>query len=318
MTSSAARKSTQSITSRAARSVVTLAATLAFSALGVGCASTQQSVAVQAPARARGAVANLRASVRVITDATPSTLGQQYAAALRWAGVDVVPSVADADVVTELRLKVRKDASNQQLADVTLSVLAGKQQLATANVSYPLDQEASKDDLSLLTSTLTQSPAVRSYAERVKTEKQRHAQVEDAAAWQRANAATCAQSSTFGDCAEVIRYLNGFPEGEHRAEAEQALIAAEAVRQRASRDAAIARVKAEVTAWRAANIEQCRNPEAATSCEGVNAYVAAYPAGRYSAEAKDLLMQSQSRLNELHEKAALRSAMAQRSKTAQR
>jgi hypothetical protein len=274
---------------------------------------------VQAPARAQGAVGNLQASIRVITDATPSRIGKQYAEALRWAGVEVVPAVADADVVTELRLKVRKDASNRQMADVTLSVRGGSEQLATANVSYPLSQDASKDDLSLLTSTLTDSPSVRAYAERVEVDKQQQARAADAAAWQLANVSTCAQSPKFTDCIEVIRYLNGFPSGDHRSEAEQALMQAETVRQRASRDAAIARVKADVTAWRAASPELCRNPDAATSCDGVNAYVAAYPTGRHAIEAKDLLAQSQAKLNELQEKVALKSAMAQRrSKTAHR
>lgn len=319
MTSSAPRQSTPRITSRAARSVATLAATLVFSALGAGCATTQQSAAVQAPSRAQGAVGNLRASIRVITEATPSTIGQQYAEALRWAGVEVVPAVADADVVTELRLQVRKDANNQPIADVTLSVRAGKDQLATAKVSYPLNQDASKDDLSLLTSTLTESPSVRAHAERVEVRKQEQARAADAAAWQLANADTCAQSPQFTDCVDVIHYLNGFPAGAHRAEAEQALSRAETVRQRASRDAAIERVKGDIGAWRAADPEQCRNPETATSCDGVNAYVAAYPTGRYAGEAKDLLAESQSKLAELQEKVAIKSALSQRrSKTAQR
>lgn len=317
MTSSAVRKSSRSITSRAARSVATLAAAATLSVLGMGCASTQ-SAPVREPARAQGPVSNLHASIRVITDATPSTIGQQYAEALRWAGVEVVPAVADADVETELRLKVRKDASNQPFADVTLSVRAGQEQLASAMVSYPLNQEVSKDDLSLLTSTLTQSPSVRAHAERVEVEKQRRAQAAESAAWQLANATVCAQSPKFSDCTQVIRYLNGFPAGQHRAEAEQALMQAQGVRQRASRDAGIARVKADVSAWKTAHVEVCRSPESAASCDGVNAYVAAYPAGRYAVEAKDLLAQSQTKLSEQQEKAAIKSAMARRPKTAQR
>lgn len=318
MTISSVFGSSLSLTSRKARGVTSFVACLAVFAVGSGCASTHPTAQAPTPVRAHGAVSNLQASIRVITDATPSTLGQQYAAALRWAGVDVVPNVADADVVTELRLTTRQDGSNATLADVTLTVRAGESQLATAQVTYPLDQEASKDDLSMLTSALTESPAVRAHAERVKVDKQRRAEAADAAAWQLANANTCATSPRFADCTEVIRYLNGFPTGKHRAEAEQALEQAEVVRLRSSRDAAIARVKADVDAWRNASPEQCSAPAAATACDGVSAYLATNPEGRYAHEARGLLAQAEIKLAELESKAALKNSMSQRSKTAQR
>src|SRR5690606_10600183 len=159
------------------------------------------------------------------------------------------------------RLTARKDGNRPTLADVTLTVRAGTEQLATANVTYPLDQDASNDDLSVLTSALTESATVRAHAERVKADKQRRAEAAEAAAWQLADAKTCAVSPRFADCTEVIRYLNGFPTGKHRADAEQALEQAEIVRQRASRDAAIARVKADVDAWGNAGAQTCSAPE---------------------------------------------------------
>lgn len=319
MTISAARSSTRRSFS-AARTLAVCVASVAGVLASVGCAGTQQQpTVVSAPARAQGAVSELQASIRIISDTPNTSLGKQYAEALRWAGVEVVPNVADADVVTELRLMVRKDASGNDLADVALQVRAGQERLATGRVSYPLHGQASKDDLSVLTKAVTESPSVRAYAERVAGAKQQTARAADAAAWEKANAGACAQSPRFAACSDVIRYLNGFPAGEHRAEAEQALLQAESVRQRASRDAGIQRVKSDVTAWKAANVEACRAPEAANACEGVSAYVATYPAGHFAAEAKDLLASSSAKLSDLQEKAAIKSAIAQRrTKTAQR
>lgn len=311
MTISATRSSARRSFS-AARTLAACAASIAC-LVGVGCAGAQQQpTVVSAPTRAQGAVSELQASIRIISDTPTTSLGKQYAEALRWAGVEVVPNVADADVVTELRLMVKKDANGQDVADVALQVRAGQERLATGRINYPLHEQASKEDLSVLTKAVTESPSVRAYAERVAGAKQQTAKAADAAAWEKANAGACAQSPRFSDCSEVIRYLNGFPSGEHRTEAEQALLHAESVRQRASRDAGISRVKADVSAWKAANVEACRAPEAPNACEGVNTYVATYPAGRFAAEAKDLLAQSNAKLNELAEKASIKSAMAQR------
>lgn len=319
MKSTTVVKSVVGLTSGALRRAAALTAALTVSALAAGCVGQQHAGPARAPARAQGAVSNLEASVRVISDAPDSNLGQRYAAALRWAGVDVVPAVADADVVTELRVKLRTDANNRQMVDVSLDVRAGKEHLAAAKVEYPAHEQASKDDLGVLTSALTQSPTVRAYAERLEAAKQQQTKAADATAWEQANATHCAQSSVFADCVNVIHYLNGFPLGEHRQEAERALEQAELVRQRASRDAAIERVKADVSAWKLASPDACRSPEQPNACDGVSSYVAAHPTGRFAGEANELLVQSQAKLNELREKAALKSEMAQRrSKTAQR
>jgi hypothetical protein len=299
------------LVSRVARCTA-LATSLAVGVIGVGCASAQQTPTVVAPQRAAGSVSDLQASIRVISDAPHVTLGKQYASALRWAGVAVVPNVAEADVVTELRLTTRRDANAREFADVSLQIRAGKEQLGSAQVSFPMAPNAPKADLSVLTAALTESTAVRAYADRVAVEKATKAREVDETAWQRTNAQTCAKSPQFNDCRDVIRYLNGFPLGEHRAEAEATLAQAELVRQRASRDAAITRVKTDLTAWNAANAHACEAPDSATACDGVSAYLAAFPQGRFAPQATALLTQSQPKLTELREKVGLENELATR------
>lgn len=252
-----------------------------------------------APERAAGPLADLRASVRVISDAPRGKLGQQYAAALRWAGLEVVPSARDADIVAELRVTTGNDGST---TNVSLVVRAKNQQLESAHVSFPRAEQAPKTDLSVLTAAVTESRAVRAHAERVAVVKAEQNRQADETAWRDAQAETCAQSTNFDDCRNVIRYLNGFPRGQYRAEAENALVEAERVRLRASRDAAIARVKEEVEAWNAANVDECSAPTVTTACDGVNAYLAAFPQGRFAQEADAVLAQAKPKLAELTEK----------------
>lgn len=309
-----ARSQTRSPSNRSTLAYrVACSAALATSlVLGVGCASTQQTPTVVAPQRAAGSVSELQASIRVISDAPHVSLGAQYASALRWAGVEVVPTVADSDVVTELRLTTRRDTSAREFADVSLEIRAGKEHLGSAKVSFPMAPSAPKRDLSVLTAALTESTTVRAYADRVAMEKATKLREADQTAWQRANAQVCAQSPQFDDCREVIRYLNGFPLGEHRAEAEATLAAAELVRQRASRDAAITRVKTDLAAWNAANAAACEVPDSPTACDGVSAYLAAFPQGRFAPQATALLTQSQPKLTELRETAGLQNEIAAR------
>lgn len=289
--------------------LMTSVATLTVAA---GCAGTAPSPAAPEPHRAQGSISSLHASIRVITETPTSNLGQQYAAALRWAGVEVVPTIADADVVTELRVRVRKDERSNDVAEVTLDVRGGTEHLAAARVTYPVREQVSKDDLSVLTAALTDSARVRAYADRVALEKSREAHEADEAAWQNAKSTECAKSTRLGDCSDVIRYLNGFPSGGHRAEAEVALQEAEKLRLRTARDEGIERVKADLAAWQRASVEDCRTPQSLNSCDGVTSYVKAFPSGRFAAEATTLLADSQAKLGELREKAALDSAIAQR------
>lgn len=300
-----------SITAR----LVQRGALASFVTLGVvstGCVNTQQAAAITAPQRAVGPVSDLHASIRVISDSPEVALGQQYAAALRWAGVTVVPTVAEADVVTELRLSRRDERGAGQTVDVSLEVRAGKERLASARVNFPVAKDAPKDDLSVLTAAFTESPAVRAFADRVAVEKAKRAELADEGAWKASNAATCANSPELRDCSEVIRYLNGFPLGRHRAEAEATLAQAEGVRFRAARDAAIERVKTDLGAWKTANAAACATPQGPTSCDGVSAYLVAHPQGRFAVEANELLRQSQAKLAELQQQEQLQNAMSQR------
>jgi hypothetical protein len=220
--------------------------------------------------------------------------------------------VSDADVVTELRLSRHEDRGSGQMVDVSLEVRAGKERLATAHVSFPMAKDAPKDDLSVLTAAFTESPAVRAFADRIAVERAHQAALADETAWQASNAQSCAVSPKFSDCTEVIRYLNGFPVGRHRAEAESILAQAEGVRFRAARDSAIERVKADLGAWKTANVQDCQNPQSPTSCDGVSAYLAAYPRGRFAAEANVLLAQSGGKLAELRQQEQLQNEMSQR------
>lgn len=296
---------TVSVVCRAARRAgnsAALVASLGLVTFAGGCVGSAPPHVNVAPERAAGPLADLRASVRVISDAPHGKLGQQYAAALRWAGIEVVPSAVDADIVTELRVTTRNDGA-RATTDVSLVVRAKHEQLNGAQVSFPRAEQAPKTDLSVLTAAVTESNAVRAHAERVAVVKAEQNRQADETAWQEAQAEKCAQSSDFDDCRDVIRYLNGFPQGQYRAEAETALAQGERVRLRVSRDAAIARVKADIQAWNAANVEECRTPTAPTACDGVNAYLAAFPEGRFTEQANTLLSQAKPKLAELSEKA---------------
>lgn len=288
-------------THRAAHNAA-LMASLGIVTFAGGCASSAATHVNVAPERAAGPLADLRASVRVISDAPHGKMGQQYAAALRWARIEVVPSAVDADIVTELRVTTRNDTA-RPTTEVSLVVRAKSEQLNSAQVSYPQAEQVPKIDLSVLTAAVTESSAVRAHAERVAVVKAEQNRQADETAWSEAQAETCAQSADFDDCRNVIRYLNGFPHGQYRAEAETTLANAERVRLRASRDAAIARVKADIETWNAAHVEQCSTPTAATACDGVSAYLAAFPEGRFAHEANTLLTRAKPKLAELAEKA---------------
>lgn len=51
--------------------------------------------------------------------------------------------------------------------------------------------------------------------------------------------------------------------------------------------------KAEEDLWKAANVDGCRKPTAQNPCEGVKAYVAKYPAGKYTAEGRQAIQDGQ-------------------------
>ena len=59
--------------------------------------------------------------------------------------------------------------------------------------------------------------------------------------------------------------------------------------------------KAEEDLWQAANVEGCRKPKAANPCDGVKAYIAKYPAGKYTAEARQAVQDGQAEANRMAE-----------------
>jgi hypothetical protein len=60
--------------------------------------------------------------------------------------------------------------------------------------------------------------------------------------------------------------------------------------QKADEDKKAAEQKAEDDLWKAANVEGCRKPTAANACEGVEAYIAKYPSGKYTAEGRQAML----------------------------
>jgi hypothetical protein len=63
--------------------------------------------------------------------------------------------------------------------------------------------------------------------------------------------------------------------------------------QKAEESKKAAEVKAEDDLWKAANVEGCRKPTAPNACEGVNAYIAKYPSGKYTAEGRQAILDGQ-------------------------
>jgi outer membrane protein assembly factor BamD (BamD/ComL family) len=95
--------------------------------------------------------------------------------------------------------------------------------------------------------------------------------------------ARCEAAATPDACAEVEAFLSDFPNGAHRAAAEQAL----AVGKQKFKDE---------QAWAIVDVASCQKPKTSQDCYAVRAYLTAYPDGRHAAEANALLASVKNKL----------------------
>ncbi len=70
--------------------------------------------------------------------------------------------------------------------------------------------------------------------------------------------------------------------------------------------------KADRTAWGEANVDACRAPEKSTDCDGIDAYLAAFPQGEHVDEAKQILESVMPTLGPMRDEAAWKAADAPR------
>ena len=106
--------------------------------------------------------------------------------------------------------------------------------------------------------------------------KQKH--TDDEAAWHAANESTCATAAATNACLELQAWLKANPGSEHAAQAKQTLDAA--VPKLSELNAAIA--------WDKANTQACKAPQKSSDCDGVTAYLEAFPTGAHADDARAL------------------------------
>ncbi len=71
---------------------------------------------------------------------------------------------------------------------------------------------------------------------------------------------------------------------------------------------------AEDDLWKAANVDGCKKPQSAKACDGVKAYIEKYPAGKYTAEARQAMTDSEAEMAKMKEEEAWKAAAADQCK----
>jgi hypothetical protein len=71
---------------------------------------------------------------------------------------------------------------------------------------------------------------------------------------------------------------------------------------------------AEDDLWKAANVEGCKKPASAKACDGVKDYIAKYPSGKYTAEARQAIQDSEAEMARVKEEDAWKAAVVDQCK----
>ncbi|MGE3673896.1 MAG: hypothetical protein AB7K71_29765 [Polyangiaceae bacterium] len=121
--------------------------------------------------------------------------------------------------------------------------------------------------------------------------------------WTAGNVEGCKNAKTKEACDGIETYLKKYPTGKHAAEARQAIEDGKVAFQKAQDEAQAAdAAEKEEAAWKAAVVDQCKKPTKSYDCSDVEAYLRKYPTGKYAAEAKTAMKESEKQREALKKK----------------
>ncbi|MCA9627868.1 MAG: hypothetical protein KC766_09385 [Myxococcales bacterium] len=121
--------------------------------------------------------------------------------------------------------------------------------------------------------------------------------------WVAGNAEGCKAGKTKDACDGVEAYLKKYPTGKHAADARQAIDDGKAAFEKSQEEAKAAdAAEKEEAAWKAAVVDQCKKPTKSYDCSDVEAYLRKYPTGKYAAEAKTAMKESEAKREALKKK----------------
>ena len=277
-------------------------------------------------ARASARVAALRILVVAPADEVGQSLDAAVESRLTNAGYTLVADKDQPhDVQLEISVAVRQETGfikvykngklqTDQVATATLELDADGVALETATEEYDAGKPIPADKLRRLVASLTNSPALATYARKLKArrakateEAERKVQeAEDAkleaekaarraqdakeqAAWNQIVETDCSKPTKLDGCNPVEEFLAKFPTGHHAAEAKHLL--------------EIGHPKIEALLdeqdWNSANAEGCRKLKTSHDCEALERYVQDYPAGAHIDEARAVLDKSRGKIKAL-------------------
>jgi len=304
--------------------------------LVLGCAVTGCATDEQPPPQAPRS-AEFRSEAGLLVVATEDDGNQLKVAierALVRAGYRVVATpdephelVVQVDVsVTEkqsiLTVYVNGQVKKNYTAHASVSLLGEKHVLDVQTFDYDVDDGPSGDSLSAFVSAVggrrvsnylaasgkkRQSEAAAAAATLADEEdKKEEAQIarrraearKEEASWSQVVLSDCTNPTRVDGCDATKQFLTHFPAGKHAGEARRAVEAGSVL---------VAQL-ADERDWLLAQVQQCREPQASTDCEGVSRYVSVHPAGVHVEEARDALGRSQTRRAQLEQSQAQKDA----------
>lgn len=229
----------------------------------------------------------------------------QLVASLSAAGYKLIESRdGGADVVARLTVGATEESSmfqtqvnGQVQKSYTVSLQASL--LASADAAV-IDQAQSsfsgeggavdKNAVDRLVFTLNKSGKLEKWATSVMEKIQK---AEDDL-WTAGNVEGCKSAKTDEACDGIEAYLKKYPTGKYAADARQAISDGKVALETAKADAKAAdEAEKEEATWKAAVVDQCKKPTKSYDCKDVEAYLNRYATGKYAADAKAALKESE-------------------------